>query len=117
MSRTTLAGARTELKALLDTVTGVEVLDHEPHAVNAQTNPVVTIFCDGYNTGDWRFTIRVYSNAATDRDAQIQLDTILPAIEHALNSSWGPISWDIGFLEPLDKVIASLPIVAGREDI
>jgi hypothetical protein len=116
VSTTSLSDARTELYGLLQNVTGVTVLDHEPRAITAQ-EPVVTIFCDGYSPTEWRFTIRVYSVATTDQTAQIQLDTLCPAVEDALDSTWYAIEWTIAYSEQLDILVASLPIMATREDI
>lgn len=116
MSVTTLSNARSDLFALLGTVANVEALNYEPRAVNSRL-PVVTVFCDGYTPTQWRFTIRVYSAAADDQTAQLQLDTICPAVEDALDSNWGPIDWSIAYSEQLDVLVASLPITAVRGDL
>lgn len=95
----------------------VPFVPYEPFA--APTRPFVTMFFDGYDANFWNITIRVYSPYETvgAETAQETLDTVMPEVEDALSSQYGPVQWSVLPDFDIKALVASWPVQVGREDV
>lgn len=114
-----MAATRTEMKTLLEAaaIPRVTVYDHETAAKNLARPLAVTVFCSGVTPVAWLMQVRHYAFAATDPEqAQKDTDTNVLLIEAALDGHYGEMTWDIGYVEELDCILATTVIPVGRED-
>jgi hypothetical protein len=113
----TLAADRADIVNQLDAVTGIKVYDSEPATVTIGGDIPVTVFCTGITRTEHLFAIRVYSpGTPTVAESQTRFDTILPAIEDGLSVNWGPVVWDIEWVDELQACVATWLLSRGRED-
>lgn len=124
MSRTTLANAKAELVALLVTggapaVSGVtQVYGYDPPVKDLAGPVAIAVSTDSVTPTEWRLAVRIYITATVDaKQAQDDLDTLIPAVDAKLTSGFGPSQWTIDLpSEERPFYTATHVLEVGRED-
>lgn len=129
MSRTTLANAKAELVALFGDTSGVPVASltalNVAHVYNGEPRQVlgplsVSVATTRMNATDWTFTVRLYAKADDDpQAAQSRIDLALPALDALLmtDDGFGPLNWDIAWVDELQAFVAAATLDCGRNDL
>lgn len=130
MSRTTVAGAATELYDLLTTdangtpetvlsTAGVtKVYPRDPGAGGVVKPCSVTLQYAGWTPTDWRFAVRVYINDANDLTAQDRMISVTTALDSLLRdgAAFGPSQGEVGWEDEIKSWVAVSEVMVGRED-
>lgn len=107
---------REAIAALLGPALTIPFYPYEP--LTAPTQDFATLFFDGYGPVDWDITVRIYVpyGAIGAEAAQQKLETLMPEVEAALTSQYGPVQWTV--VPDLENgvLVASWPTRVGRED-
>ena len=120
----TLALARSDLFAFFfaagaPTIANVVVaLDYEPPRDEITAPVTLTVSSAGITTTDWRIATRIYVKVSGSAEiAQELLETVLMAVDRAVDSRYGPSEWRIRLLEADGLLQAECIYERGREDL
>jgi hypothetical protein len=130
LSRTTIAGAATELynsltvdddgnpEASLVTAGVAKVYPFEPGASGVAKPASITLTFAGWDPTNWRWTVRVYVGDQNPLVAQDMMVAIVSAADALLRDgvAFGPSEGDVQWLDEVQTWMASSEVLVGRED-
>jgi hypothetical protein len=130
LSRTTIAGAATELynsltvdddgnpeQSLVDAGI-VKVYPFEPGASGVAKPASITVMFSGWTPTEWRFQIRIYVTDTAPLVAQDIIQDTVTAVEALLKTgqAFGPDVGEIAWVDEIQAWVAMTESLVGRED-
>ena len=119
--RLSLAEAHDALYAELeDNVDGVDAYyDFEPAPGGINGSRALTVSFAGMDATTWTFAIRLYVNpaAGSAKEADDDIISIVPLIETAVDSRWGPVNFVKEWVPDIERWVVTWLAMCGREDI
>lgn len=119
-TRLTVRTALDELATQLRTVAGIPTgsfYDYEPAPGQINKSPALTVSFTGMDGTTWMYAIRLYVDPTGDAElADDLIVTLLPLIEAAVDSRWGPTLFQKEWNGEINRWVVTWLVSCGRED-